>query len=247
MDKEKIKTDIFSLLALYKTGKLGGEKMPEDENPGLEISSKENYLYFTLPMALNYQRNSYKLWESANKTFQDGSTIDCFFPERVIKISVDDLRERLLKYKIVLQPNKQPIIWRTLCTTIYENFDNDIRNLFIQENYSVLKIKERINKNKSAFPYLGGSKIVNYWLYVMEQYTSVKFIDREHISVAPDTHVIQASQRLGLITDSEKTQPDIQDIVSERWQDVLSETDYCPIDIHTPLWLWSRGKFEIMI
>ena len=28
--------------------------MPEDANPGLENSSLENYLYFTLPMALNY-------------------------------------------------------------------------------------------------------------------------------------------------------------------------------------------------
>ena len=26
-------------------------------------SSIENYNFFTLPMALNYQRNSYKLWE----------------------------------------------------------------------------------------------------------------------------------------------------------------------------------------
>lgn len=42
------------------------------------------------------------------------------------------------------------------------------------------------------FPYLGGNKICNYWLYVMEQYTDVKFIDRENITVAPDTHVIQA-------------------------------------------------------
>jgi len=233
MDKEKIKTDILKLLALHKAGKLGGEKMPEDENPCLEISSRENYC------------NSYKLWESANKTFRDSATVDCFFPERVIKISADDLRERLLKYKVVLQPNKQPIIWRTLCTTIYENLDNDIRNLFIQENFSVLKIKEWINKYKSAFPYLGGNKILNYWLYVMEQYTDVKFIDREHITVAPDTHVIQASQKLGLITDSEREQPDIQNIVSERWQEILSETEYCPIDIHTPLWLWSRGKFEI--
>ena len=34
--------------------------MPEDENPSLKIDSLENYLYFTLPMSLNYQRNSYK-------------------------------------------------------------------------------------------------------------------------------------------------------------------------------------------
>lgn len=37
--------------------------MPEDANPNLEKNSLENYLYFTLPMALNYQRNSYTLWK----------------------------------------------------------------------------------------------------------------------------------------------------------------------------------------
>lgn len=36
--------------------------MSEDANPHLEKSSLENYLYVTLPIALNYQRNSYTLW-----------------------------------------------------------------------------------------------------------------------------------------------------------------------------------------
>ena len=106
----EIKSNALKLLELYKTGKLGGEKMPEDENPCLEISSTENYLYFTLPMALNYQRNSYRLWESANKTYQDNSTNDCFFPEHVANISIDDLRERMLKYKVAVQPNMRSSI-----------------------------------------------------------------------------------------------------------------------------------------
>lgn len=43
--------------------------MPEDANPHLDMSSKEFYFYFTLSMALNYQRNSYKLLESALNTY----------------------------------------------------------------------------------------------------------------------------------------------------------------------------------
>lgn len=246
-NKPNIKTDILKLLELYKGGNLGGEKMPEDENPWLDIHSRENYLYFTLPMALNYQRNSYKLWENAKLTYQDKTTVDCFFPELVVEMPIDDLRECLLKYKVAIQPNKQPIIWQTICTTIHEQFENDIRNLFIQEEFSVFNIKKRINENKTSFPYLSGKKILNYWLYVIEQYTDVKFIDREYITIAPDTHIIQASCKLGIINESEKTHPNIQDIVTERWQDILSEMGYCSIDLHTPLWLWSRGKFEVKI
>ena len=77
---------VYALLEAYKSGRLGGEKMPEDENPALDKSSKENYLYFTLPMALNYQRNSYMLWECANKTYKDQETTDVFDTKAVINI-----------------------------------------------------------------------------------------------------------------------------------------------------------------
>lgn len=244
---ENIKADILDLLQLYNDGKLGGEKMPEDENPRLDAASRENALFFTLPMSLNYQRNSYKLWESANKTYRDATTTDCFYPEKVVAMPDSDLKQSLQKHKVALQPNKQPAIWKTICATIHQQFNNDIRNLFIQENYSVQKIKHYISKNKASFPYLGGNKIVNYWLYVIEQYTNVQFADRENITVAPDTHVIQASHKLGIIQEHELSRHDIQDIVSSRWNEILSDMNYCPIDIHTPLWLWSRGKFEVII
>ena len=62
MNKEIIMAKVEKLLQLYHMGKLGGEVMPEDANPGFSPASLENYLYFTLSMALNYQRNSYTLW-----------------------------------------------------------------------------------------------------------------------------------------------------------------------------------------
>ena len=77
------KVDI--LYIMWKQGSLGGEFMPEDENPHLEKNSLENYLYFTLPMALNYQRNSYTLWESANKTYLDLETRFVYDPKEVLK------------------------------------------------------------------------------------------------------------------------------------------------------------------
>lgn len=238
---------VYALLEAYKSGKLGGEKMPEDENPALGPSTKENYLYFTLPMALNYQRNSYTLWECANKTYQDADTADVFDTKAVLAMDEQQLREKLVKYKVALQPNKQPIIWKTLCETIENDFAGDIRNLFGDNGYSVQRIKEYIVKHKKQFPYLGGNKICNYWLYVMEQYTDVKFIDRENITVAPDTHVIQASEKLGIISAEEAGKGNVQEIVAKRWQDLLKRTELVPIDVHTPMWLWSRGKFHVEI
>ena len=135
---------VYALLDAYKSGRLGGEKMPEDENPALDKSSKENYLYFTLPMALNYQRNSYSLWECANKTYKDSETTDVFDTKAVINMNEQQLREKLIKYKVALQPNKQPVIWRTICETIENDFAGDIRRLFRDNDFSVQKMKEYI-------------------------------------------------------------------------------------------------------
>ncbi len=229
----------------YHDGLLGGEKMPEHENPGLDKTSKESYLYFTLPMALNYQRNSYLLWECANRLYREVPMLfDC---ASVLSIPQNELQEILVDYKVALQPNKQPLIWKTLCNTFAEKFNGDVRNLFFDMNYEVAAIKEYIQKNKRSFPYLGGNKICNYWLYVMEQYTDTKFVDREHITVAPDTHVIQASTKLGVITEEEAKDSDVQLKLVERWYELLKDTDHVSIDIHTPMWLWSRGKFAVDI
>ncbi|BFH63467.1 hypothetical protein [Paenibacillus azoreducens] len=241
--RDDILRDITELILLHQQGKLGGEKMPEDEHPPLDPSSAANYHYFTLPMALNYQRNSYALWESAHRTFNDPDTMDVFDPAAAAAMDAEELREKLLKHKVALQPNKQPAVWRTLCVTIMDQLDGDLRNLFRQNGNSVRRIKQHMMQHKKSFPYLGGDKIMNYWLYVMKQYTDADFPDRECITVAPDTHVLQSSAKLGIITEEEAAGPKARELAASRWEEMLQGSGLCPIDIHTPMWLWSRSKF----
>lgn len=119
-------------------------------------------MYFTLPMALNYQRNSYTLWECANRLYNDYPEL--FDSNKVCGMEFSDVKNLLVEYKVALQP---------------------------------------------------------------------------------DTHVIQSTLKMGLITEEELKQSDIQIIVAERWKKILENTDIVPIDIHTPMWLWSRGKFAV--
>ena len=231
----------------YHAGRLGGERMTEDANPGFARASAENYIYFTLPMALNYQRNSYSLWESALATCCDPTACTVFDTRAVVSMDESVLREMLTRHRLALQPNKQPEIWRTLCCTIENELGGDLRRLFIDNGCSVQKIKEYISANRKKFPYLGGNKICNYWLHVMEKYTDVQFTDRENITVAPDTHVLQASQRLGIITPEDAARSDAQQLTAARWQELLRGTGLAPIDMHTPMWLWSRSGFALEI
>lgn len=247
MDRNDILIKVKKLVQLYREGYLGGEKMPEDENPRLEKASRENYMYFTLPMALNYQRNSYTLWECANRMYSDMNARAVFDSRNVCSMPDELLRKNLVDYKVAIQPNKQPLVWKKLCETIEDKFDGDIRNLFTMNDFSVKKIKDHIQCNKKDFPYLGGNKILNYWLHVIEKYTDMEYTDRENITVAPDTHVIQASQRLGIVSEAEAKMSNVQTVLAERWRDLLEGTDLKPIDLHTPMWLWSRGKFRANI
>ena len=244
-NREEILQEIDVLYEMWKNGKLGGEVMPEDANPHLDKSSEENYLYFTLPMALNYQRNSYKLWESALKTYNDEETKFVFSPKICIEKSFEEVQYALTKYKVALQKQKQTEIWLSLSKTFVELYDADIRKLFDLLDNNVDRIRNFIQKeNKKKFPYLSGTKICNYWLYVIYQYTDRKYKDIEHLTVAPDTHVVQATHKLGLINDEELNRNDVQLIVVNRWNELFKETKYKPIDIHTPLWLWSRNGFK---
>ena len=248
MNKNKILDKVDKLMIMYKNGELGGEVMPEDANPSLKKDSLENYLYFTLPMALNYQRNSYILWESALKTYNDEETRFVFSPKVCLEKSFEEVQYALTKYKVALQKQKQTEIWLALCNTFVEMFDGDIRKLFDELDNDVDKIRDFIQKeNKKKFPYLSGTKICNYWMYVIYQYTDRKYKNIENLTVAPDTHVCKATHRLGLITDDEFNSNNVQQIVIDSWHELFKGTRYKSIDVHTPLWLWIRNGFKKIV
>lgn len=245
MQKNLILPKVRQLLEWHRLGQLGGERMPEDANPKLDQSSRDGYLYFTLPMALNYQRNSYTLWESALSTYQDSKTRFVFDPHQASKASFLELQQALLKHKLALQPNRHPLIWQTISQTLVDHYQGDVRNLFEKRDYDVQRILDCVQlEQKKSFPYLSGQKIANYWLYVMTQYTNGPFTHRDALSIAPDTHVIQASLRLGVVQVGLNGSLPNRVEVAHQWKELLAGSGIDPIDVHTPLWLWSRNGFK---
>lgn len=115
-------TNCHTLLEAYRYGKLGYMKMPEDEHPDFTMMTEEQRLsYFTLPMALNYQRNSYTLRESALKTYNDTQTRDVFDIAACVTMSEEELRTKLLQYKVALQPNKHIQTRHKISRTLHHN------------------------------------------------------------------------------------------------------------------------------
>ncbi|WP_299349369.1 hypothetical protein [uncultured Maritalea sp.] len=240
---EAMRTKIERLLASYKSGALGGAHMPEDVHPPLPRDSAALLHYLTLGMCLNYQRNAYGLWLACTTTYADEETDWVFDPQKVVERTTEQLRSALLKHKVALQPNKHIENWQRVSGGIVAHGEGDVRCILAKNGFDIENIRAFIQSNKRDFPYLAGNKICNYWLYVLTQYTDLPLTNRAALSVAPDTHVIQASLKLGLISPAESKRSDVAELVAQRWQDVLSGTDLVPIDVHTPLWLWSRGGF----
>ena len=245
VQRARILTAVYRLREMHAGGELGGELMPEDVHPELPKDSAHLFHYFTFGMALNYQRDSYALWRAATATFDDPWTRAVFEPAEVIRMSERELADRLLRHRLALQHTRHPAIWMRLAASMVDLLDGDIRNLFSATGANVTEILDFIQRqHKSRFPYLSGPKIAHYWLYVLDQYTSAGLQDRASLSVAPDTHVIQASIRLGLVP-SGVHQVEAQPLVNAAWSLLFTDTDLLPIDIHTPLWLWSRSKFKL--
>lgn len=240
---EKIVENCKKLLQAYKDWKLWYMKMPEDVNPWFSETEKELCLcYFTLPMALNYQRNSYTLRESVLKSYNDPETKNVFDVNVSSNMNEEELRKKLMKYKIALQPNKHIQTRKKISETISQNRWS-IENLFKFVNNDFLKLKETIQKDyKSRFPYLSWPKIFNYRSFIMQEYWGIKLRNSEFIDIAPDTHITKCSVKLWVIT-QEESENLTKEKISEKRREMLKGTWIDPINMHPPLWFRSRNNF----
>ena len=240
---DAVLADVRTLMRMHADGHLGGELMPEDAHPKIDPASADLAHYFTMGMALNYQRNSYSLWRSCTAAWNDESTKWVFTPRDVNLRSNEELRDALVRHRVALQPNNHVKIWHTIALSLCRLYEGDVRQLFRANGHCISDIKAAIAREKKGFPYLAGPKICNYWLYVMLTYTENQLRDKAALNVAPDTHVINASARLGLVSRAEAEVPTAGKLVAQRWASLLEGSGFDPIDIHTPLWLWSRSGF----
>jgi len=241
--RDKIIKHCELLLKAFKSGGLGQTVMPEDTSPGFSDNEREERLsYFSLPMALNYQRNSYKLWESALKTYDDRETKIVFDVKSASGLTEEELKHHLLKYRLALQPNKHIETWQRIAQTVADNWGS-FSGLIESSDFDFLKLKDIVQKNyKKGFPYLSGAKIFNYWSFILNSYCKGYLKNSQFIDIAPDTHIIKCSVLLKVLTEIE-AETLSRESISERWRTILDGSNINPIDMHSPLWFWSKNGF----
>ena len=230
---------IRTLLQHFEQGRI--PRLAQHEvHPNVPLDSRENYLYFTLPVCINFQRSSPAMWASALATFNDATTNYVFFPEKLTEVPMEQIRADLLKHKLALQPNKHTHIWTTIASTLHRFYHDDPRQILVEANYDAGKlVKDLQATNHSRFPYLSGPKLSNYWPYILSQYTSAPFVNIHELSIIPDTHVIQSSEHLGLVNQGAS-----QKQVELAWHELLDGSGIAPVQMHPVLWNWSRNHFK---
>lgn len=231
------------LVAAYRAGELSVHELPEDNAPAFGRRETELQLvYFTLPMSLNYRRNSDQLWAATRKSYADSSTRDIFSVGASAELSFDALAEKLLRYKMAMQPTRHTQNWHTIAQTVVTNWGS-ITGLLQAVDYDFLKLRKVVQgSHKAGFPYLSGPKLFNYWCYILVAKCGVPLKNREHIDIAVDTHVAQSSVVLGVITQDEAAKL-TREAIAERWRGLLHGTELAPVDLNVPLWFWSRDGF----
>ncbi|WP_307588397.1 hypothetical protein [Paenibacillus wynnii] len=205
------------LIQMHSEGHLGGEVMPEDVLLGV-VPEEELMNVLTLGMSLNYQRNSYGLWRSIAQAYLDEGSRWVFDPRIVSQSKIEDLRSVLLYHRVALQPNRHPEIWKSVSNGINDSsIRGDVFGLIDSVQFDIAALKT-----------------------IMQ----IKWKTRELITVAPDTHILQATVKLGLCSsDVLNGSADDRQAVAEAWEKALLGSGLAPIDVHTPLWLWSRAGF----
>jgi len=208
-------------------------------HPELDKNDRLNYIYFTLPVSINFQRSSPAMWAAAFNTYNDPETNYLFYPEKVVGTSRDKVQSDLIKHKLGLQRNKHTDIWIAISKGLNKHFKNDPRELIKAGNNDVEEILKLIRVDlKDDFPFLRGLKLSNYWLYILTKFTDVKLTSLNKISIIPDTHIIQSTVKLGICDDK----ADAQDVVDE-WFKLVEGTEIVPVEMHSILWNWSRNNF----
>jgi len=246
---ERTRKIIKILLDWYpkRNGVFSGAELPESKPPNwASPGSYEHLMFYTLTVAIDYQRSARDLWESARKTMDDKNTRWVFNPKKVAEKTLDELILDLSKYKLSKKKNKDANIWRTISLSLLELFDGDPRRLFEKYDYDALQIFNAMRSQYGKkFPYLAGStgtsKILSLWLRILHREAKINFKKLNEIPIPIDIHTARATITTGCVVgDYEGSFNELVDIAKKAWAEACKDTNFFPLQLDEPLWNLSR-------
>jgi len=121
--------------------------MPEDIMPkGVVRGTLERFMFITLTVSIDYQRDAPALWKASRKTFEDPETRYLFDPKALYGTPPRKIIEDMQKYGLSKKTQKDAYIWRTIGVTFYKKWNGDPRNFLQSCNWDAQTILKRLKK-----------------------------------------------------------------------------------------------------
>jgi len=218
-----------------------------------EIQGTENKaLFLTLTVSINYMKETDGddgLWQNAWWLWNKWRSV--FEPEKAAQELPDEDMADLFG-ELGWWGKKDWNIWKTICTTLYRDFDGSVLTLLESMDNDAVQLTEYMDSHGGDFPYLKGEKIRPLWLRLIHE--EVRPLDNiEQIPLPVDTHIISITNTL-LGTEFSQEEPADRETVRQIWTAVCRKNDIVPVRLDQPLWLtqkhwddWGEGYIERLV
>ena len=201
------------------------KQLPEKEAMEGISRGEPRARYLTFTVALNYNRDARRLWETTRRLWDEESWL--FNPRSLVveydRPNVVDVFERNgIRYW-----RRDAATWYQVASTLVESYRGSVLSLVASVECDAVQLLQRVRTEE--FPFLGGEKIGPLWCRLLHE--DVVRLDRiGEIPIPVDVHVRRVSGELVGVFESD-------DDVREFWDEFCALSGFDPVLVDQPLWL----------
>ncbi len=227
------------LLAAFNNGGIFGRTAtPQHRPPKNAVTIEQRLRFVTQTVALDYLRDSHRLYNAGRATFEDEATQWVYLPVVVEQARFKDVARALKKYGLAQREEKDTDIWMQLCQKLVDHYRGSVYELLASVNFHAPSVLEVARS--ARFPSLSGPKVGSLWVRMLnDSCTPLKGL--EDIPIPVDRHVMNASLALGVVTckglDKDLLElPEITPPVQSVWFDGAKLGGFRAIDLDAACW-----------
>jgi hypothetical protein len=227
------------LLQAFNTRGIFGHTVTPQHRPPQKADTLEHRLRFvTQTVALDYLRDSHRLYDAGRATFDDESTRWLYTPEVVECAKFKDVAAALKKHGLAQRESKDTEIWVQVAQKIVDHFKGSVHELLALGDHNAPTVLS-LARN-AGLPSLSGPKVGSLWMRMLND-SCIPLTGLEQIPIPVDRHVMNVSLALGAVTvkglDKELLElPDVTPPVQEVWFRAAELGGFKALDLDAATW-----------
>ena len=208
-----------------------------------QVPQRDRVNVLTVTATIDYQTDADRLWQAAAETYFDPKTAWLFSMTEVARRNAEDVLQAMNVHGFTgrYPKNNAEYIWR-MCRTFAQRYGGSPFGLLEKCRYDARMI-HRTSKDLGDLPALTGTKILPFWLRILQDVGGIDLKNIQDVPLPVDVHVARSTLR---VIYRSNRRPDVgaqrEEMVS-KWFEVcrsLGRPDIYPLALDEPLWFLSR-------